>query len=87
MKYTVVDRPSAESHLAELSNDATDRQEITNAADEIDYRLARDPHHEGESRSADTRIVFVRPLAVLFEISDPDGMVRVLKVWRVGLDE
>ncbi len=87
MKYTVVYRLSAESHLAELWNDATDRQQITNAADEIDSRLAKDPHHEGESRSADTRIVFVRPLAVLFEISDPDRMVHVLKVWRVSSDK
>jgi hypothetical protein len=86
MKFTVIYRLSAENQLAELWNGAPDRGAITRAADEIDRRLAKDPHREGESRTETTRILFVRPLAVLFEISDADRMVHVLRFWPVPSD-
>jgi hypothetical protein len=84
MKYTVVYRPSAEGNLANLWTEGPDRQAIARAADEIDARLATQPHVEGESRSQSTRVLFVEPLAVLFEVSEPDRMVYVLKTWRIG---
>ena len=84
MKYTVVYRPSAQNRLAELWTEGPDRQAITRAADEIDRRLGNDPQLQGESRTETTRIVFVEPLAILFEVSEADRMVYVLKIWRVG---
>jgi hypothetical protein len=84
MKYTVVYRPSAENQLAELWTSGLDRQAIARAADEIDARLGTNPHLEGESRSETTRILFVEPLAVLYEVSEADRMVYVLKAWRIG---
>lgn len=37
MKFTVVWRPLSENHLAELWTNSPDRDEITKAADAIDY--------------------------------------------------
>jgi len=52
--------------------DSALRKAITAASHEIDQRLQRDPHNEGESRSMGRRIMFVAPLAVTFRI-EPDG--------------
>jgi hypothetical protein len=85
MIWTVVWRPVAEASLAELWTNGPDRAEIARAADEIDARLRRDPQNEGESRTTESvRITVLPPLAALFEISDPDRLVTVLKVWRIN---
>jgi hypothetical protein len=83
MKWTVVWRPTAESRLAELWTEAADRDAVARAADQMDARLARDPQTQGESRSETTRLLIIEPLAVLFDISELDRLVAVLKVWRV----
>jgi len=84
MTWTVVWRPIAESQLAELWINGPDRADISQSADEIDWRLRHDPHNQGESRAGDSvRIMVIEPLAALFEISDADCLVTVLKVWRV----
>jgi hypothetical protein len=84
MTWTVVWRPVAESYLAETWMSSPDRADISRAADDIDNRLRKDPHNQGESRVGDgVRVIVVEPLAALFEISDADRLVTVLKVWRV----
>ncbi len=80
--YTVSWSPSAERELADIWNKASDRAEITAAANEIDADLARDPLTLGEARGGHTRIVFVTPLAVLFDVEETDQSVRVWDVWR-----
>jgi hypothetical protein len=82
MKYTVVWIPSALSELADLWNHAHNRQEITDAADTIDSILRANPYVDSESREGNLRILFVPPLAVLFDVSDPDYLVTVRAVWR-----
>jgi hypothetical protein len=82
MSYTVVWLPVAENQLARLWTNFADRQAIADAADALDDLLRSDPHGQGESRYGDVRIMFVPPLAALFEIREPDRLVRVLKVWR-----
>jgi hypothetical protein len=52
MTYTVVWELSAEAHLAHLWNSATDRADVTAAANAIDKCLADDPHAYGESGKA-----------------------------------
>jgi hypothetical protein len=84
MNYTVVYRPSAEMRLTDLWTEGPDRQAVARAANEIDSRLGANPHLEGESRTANTRILFVQPLAVLYDVAEMDRMVHVLKVWRVN---
>jgi hypothetical protein len=83
MIWTVAYKPSAEQELARLWNDAPDRAAVTDAANQIDALLKVDPLTQGESRSGTTRILFVPPLAVLFEVSEDDRYVDVLQVWRI----
>ena len=52
--------------------DSSLRQAITRASHRIDQLLRKDPHNQGESRTAGRRIMFVPPLAVSFRI-EPDG--------------
>jgi hypothetical protein len=82
MTYTVVWSRSALNELADLWNNASDRQVVTDAANQIDLLLRSDPHTHSESRDENFRIIFVPPLAALFEISDADQMVTVRAVWR-----
>ncbi len=84
MTYTVVWIPSALNELADLWNHAPGRQEITDAADAIDAILRADPYAASESREGNLRILFVPPLAVLFDVSDPDCLVTVRALWRPG---
>jgi hypothetical protein len=81
MRFTVTWKPLAQGDLASLWTDADpgDRQAITEAASVIDTELAVDPDSLGESRPGGRRILFVPPLVVIFEVSEPDRMVSVLR--------
>ncbi|OYV92610.1 MAG: hypothetical protein B7Z73_04890 [Planctomycetia bacterium 21-64-5] len=70
MSYHVRWRKEASDELTDiwLDGDATDRREVTNATAAIDKALARNPEDCGESRSADRRILFNHPLAVIFQV-------------------
>jgi hypothetical protein len=81
MKCTVVWKPAAEAEWAELWVLAAEKQAIVEAANEIDIRLATQPHSLGGARSGAIRMWFVGPLGVTYEIVDDDYLVRVLDVW------
>ena len=81
MNYTVIWRPLAEARLVELWSAASDREAVAAAADEIDARLHRAPQVEGESRWGATRILLTPPLAVYYDVSEPDRLVSVWAVW------
>lgn len=82
MKFTVVWLPGAEQELAALWNNAEDRARIAAAADHMDAALAWDPVSFGESRGGITRIAFVAPLAVLFDLDMADRRVTIWDLWR-----
>ncbi len=82
MIFTVAWTPDAVTELAGIWLAASDREQVTQAAAEIDRLLRTDPQNEGESRDAKTRILFVGPLGVDFEVVDDDRIVYVLSVWR-----
>ena len=83
MKYTVIWKPSAKQHLADIWLSAEDRAAIASAADRIDRLLASDPLDVGESRSGNDRILIDVPLAVVFEVSELDRRVDVLTIRHV----
>ena len=83
MNFTVVWVPSAEARLADLWNTAPDQQAVADAANLIDSLLGRDPLNQGESRSGSFRVLIVPPLAVHYQVLEPDRLVRVLRVWSV----
>jgi hypothetical protein len=82
MRYTVLWSPVAEQRLAALWTDAVNRKAVTDAANAIDRQLANDPDELGESRSDGTRVLFVPPLGILFQVNEGDRMVTVLAVWQ-----
>jgi len=82
MRYTVLWRPSAEQNLAEIWTKAVDRGAVARAADAIDGLLAQDPVSQGESRSGNTRVLFVDPWAVYFDVEADDRRVWAFDVWR-----
>jgi len=83
-RFTVVWSRSAVRRLAELwlYNPAV-RQEITEAADEIDRALAHAPETIGLQVSPRSRLVVHPPLSILFWISESDRQARVIyvKLW------
>jgi hypothetical protein len=84
MTYTVTWKPAAQNDLANEWMIAADRAAVTEAADRIEAILRHDPYTFSESRSSLTRVMFVSPLAVAFEISEPDLLITVKAVWRIG---
>jgi len=68
----------AEQELADAWMATADRAAVTRAADRIELALSRDPLGHGESRSGTTRLLFARPLSVLYRV---DAQARV--VWVV----
>ncbi len=83
MTFTVVWLESAAGELAEAWLMAKDRVLVTAAARDIDQRLRVHPESAGESREGVRRILIAGPLAVTFEISIEDRLVRVLDVWLI----
>lgn len=83
MTFTAVWLESAASELAEAWFMAKDRALVTAASRDIDQRLRAHPESAGESRQGLRRILIAGPLAVIFEISIEDRLVRVLNVWLI----
>jgi len=79
--YVVRWKRTALDRLTELWLDSNDRTLVTESVSDIDRTLARDPHHSGESRSENTRVLFVPPLGVFFEADELTATVHVLRVW------
>jgi hypothetical protein len=84
MRYTVTWLPIAEETLAEIWNNASDRGDVTAAANAIDTTLARGAVGFGESRPDGKRVGFILPLlGVLFEVNEGDRIARVERIWRI----
>jgi len=79
MKYPVFWKLFAETQLADIWIRASDKQAVTNASDEIDRRLRRDPNQIGTANPLGWRIIAQPPLAT-FEVSDDDRLVTVLSI-------
>jgi hypothetical protein len=75
--------PEAVSELADLWIKANSpfRQAITAAAHALDQELQSDPFRQSESREEDVRILFVDPLAILFEVDPQQRIIWILHVW------
>ncbi|MBI3823135.1 MAG: hypothetical protein HY289_10715 [Planctomycetes bacterium] len=86
MKWTVLWKARAEADLANLWTSASDKADITAAANRIDVRLRKDPLHTGDPRASDDRVYFDPPLGILFTVAEMDRTVWVERVWRMAPD-
>jgi hypothetical protein len=83
MNWTVTWLPAADASLIALWINAPDRNAVTQAANQIDRDLQRDPTGVGESRPGVARIHICLPLGVLYDVDDVDHTVSVWSVWHV----
>jgi plasmid stabilization system protein ParE len=81
MKYTVVWHRTAEAKLADIWNQASDRQAVSDAANAIDRILCYSPESRGRPLHRD-RVFIQKPLAVIFSVFPEKGRVEILQVWR-----
>jgi hypothetical protein len=82
MRYDVIWRPRALARLADLWNQAADRNAVAAASDQIDDELERDPLGVGESRGGIIRVHLVAPLGVYYSVDATARTVTVRAVWR-----
>jgi hypothetical protein len=71
------------AELATLWIEASDRRAVASAAGEIDRFLAIDADGKGTPIVDVIRLLLVPPLRILFAVSEPDRMVKVLIVERL----
>ncbi|MFM9959837.1 MAG: hypothetical protein ACKV2Q_01265 [Planctomycetaceae bacterium] len=83
MKFTVVWLARAEHELAELWEASPDRAAVSRAANRIEQTLARLPYQAGEERPDGRRVLFDKPLGILFRVFLDDRLVRVTTVWDI----
>jgi hypothetical protein len=76
MRFTVVWSPVALGQLADAWVQATDRDAVTRAADEIDRTLRTDPDQQGLEFYGD-RLLEILPLRAVFTVHPDDMLARV----------
>ena len=81
MKFTVVKSPIAEHQLAKIWVQASDRASVSQAFDRIATLLKPDPKSLGRLHPGGWRVVTLGPLAVTFQVSADDRMVKVMSVF------
>jgi hypothetical protein len=77
IRYTVLWRNEAESQLAEIWCDATNRAAISAAADQIDNDLGLDAHEKGDPSLHGARSLSYGPIVVDFRVDEGDRKVLV----------
>lgn len=82
MRHYVFYVPNADKKLQELIADSADPKDLVKVAKEIDRWLVFRPLEFGESRYANVRVAFVKPLGIQFELLDDPPTVIVLDIWR-----
>ena len=80
MRFTVTWDDEAEQELADIWNNAADKDAVTAASNTIEYKLKYAPADQGESRDEATRIYVLKPLVVVYEIREADRIVNVVSV-------
>ncbi len=87
MRYTVGWSASAQSELAEVWLEATDRDAVSAASNEIDTFLAVSPNDPRCEVVAGAGILIIGPLGVEFRIRERDRFVVVVNAWKVTSED
>jgi hypothetical protein len=82
VNYHVFWLPAAEAELATVWAASARRDAVTQAAADLDRRLAANGPTEGESRTGRRRIAVSHPLAVIFQVDETLRTVAVIRVWE-----
>lgn len=82
MNFRVFWLPDAVNELAALWIASGKRNEVTQAATQLDQLLMEQGPEAGESRSDQRRIAFSSPLAVIFRYEASSHTILVSRVWE-----
>jgi hypothetical protein len=80
IRFTVVWHEDAQNRLAQVWMDSRDRNAVTEATHIIDIHLASDPELKGTAVEGELRELVQPPLSVLFAVSEPDRLVKIVHV-------
>jgi hypothetical protein len=80
VRYTVVWNDDTLEQLARIWVRSADKSAVTAAVAELDSRLSRDAPTKGTDILHGIRSLSATPLRVLFTVSEPDRLVRVVHV-------
>lgn len=83
IRYTVVWPKSVRDELADIWIEASNRNAVTAAANEIDVQLLRNALTKGLELHEGLRALFVPPLRVVFTVNEDDLIVEVLRITRL----
>lgn len=83
--FTVTWTQSASDQLADIwmKADSPLRNEITSYVQNLDRHLRANADRIGESRELRVRILTDTPLGIEFQVSEPDRLVTVVRVWGI----
>jgi hypothetical protein len=84
MIFTVTWSEWAQQQLAAIWLASSNRTAITQASHEIDQTLRVDADTVGRRRSGSIRRFWCFPLAVEFDVSEPDRLVTVVAIWDIS---
>jgi hypothetical protein len=84
MNYSVDWTDEADKQLADIWINASDRDDVTAAANRVEFLWRRDPLGQGESRAGDDRLMFEEPLSVYYRVDPVNHMVWVISVGRTS---
>jgi hypothetical protein len=82
-RYTVSWHQTAHDDLARIWLESSDRRAVELAANAIDRHLKADASEKGSPIPDDLRQLAIPPLRVLFGVSEPDRLVRIVDVTRI----
>lgn len=80
MKYTVTFSLFAETQLATIWLGAKNKQEVTDASDQLETMLRHDAEQLGRLRPDGRRAIIEPPLGFTFEVNEEDRKVTVVSV-------
>ncbi|MEX2092515.1 MAG: hypothetical protein WD971_07545 [Pirellulales bacterium] len=80
IRFTVVWHEDAQNQLADIWIRAVDRNAVSQAADAVDAYLATDASVKGIVVEGNLCELAVPPLRVLFGVSEPDRLVKIVDV-------
>jgi len=82
--YTVVSSHEVENDLAAIWSDATDRYQVSAAANSADKLLATNPKESSVEISEGLRRLDIPPLRFYFAIREDDRLVEISNVVRMA---
>jgi len=84
MSFKVLWRENASIEMFAQLVRSLDKRGLMKSAEEIERFLAANPHEAGEGRDGIVRLLYLRPLCVLYSVNDDEQTVWIERLQWVG---